>query len=253
MKLGKRAAVDDPRIPRMSVATQGKLPFPPANVNWYAAVGEWGMLGNDTVGDCVEAAGLHAMLQMSTYAGDRSIPTTADALKWYEATGWRPDDPSTDQGSYVLGPEGMLPWWHLNDVPCGGRTTRLDAFMQIKQKNVTEWRQGIWIFGGLLLGIQLPEAIVSGIQIPYVWSEFGGPIAGGHEIWVPGYQQNGSSRLYDLISWGQRFRATEEFLLNCVDECVVIVDNREMNKRGVNAAGLSYTQLTNDLKLINRG
>jgi hypothetical protein len=251
-KLGKREAVDDPRVPRLSQLGGTNLPQPPTGVIWYAAVGEWGMLGNDYAGDCVEAGGLHALLQMSTYAGKPIVPSTEDAINWYKATGFVPGDESTDQGSYVLGPDGMIPYWHTTGIRAAGQHNKLCSFAQIKRKNATEWCQGIWLFGGVLLGLALPEAIVSGPEIPYVWSNFSGPTAGGHEIWVNGYQMDGSRRMYDLISWGGRYRATEEFLMNVVDECVIIVDPAEMNARGVTATGLNYDQLLADLKVLGR-
>jgi hypothetical protein len=246
-RLGKLSAVRDARIKRMSIAAPN-LPSPPLDANWFAAVSSWGMLGNDSVGDCVEAATLHCIQQFSTYAESPLIPTDAEALAFYEAaTGYNPADPNTDQGSYVLGTGGTIQYWMTKGVTCGGQLNKATGFMQITQKNPTEWQQGIYLFGGLLTGLQLPEAIVAGDTVPFVWETFSGPVAGGHEVWINGYETLNSGRVYDLISWGKEYRATEEFLMNCVDEMVVVVDPAEISARGVDGANISMADLMSDI------
>jgi hypothetical protein len=89
--------------------------------------------------------------------------------------------------------------------------------------------------------------------VPYLWHDFSGPVAGGHEIWINGYETLNMGRVYDLISWGGRYRATEDFLLHCMDEAVVVVDEVEINARGVTASGLSMAQLTTDMRMLNQG
>jgi hypothetical protein len=252
-KLGKKPPVQDDRIPRMSVATAGKLPPPPPTANWWAMVDDWGMLANDQLGDCVEAAILHSILQMSTYAKTKTlIPTTADAELFYEAAGWTPGDPDTDQGSYVLGQNGMVPYWHQHGVQCGGEVNKVAGFLQIRQRNPVEWRQGISMFGGLLLGIQVPNSLMSAADgsVPFVWRDGRGPYEGGHEIWLNGYQEVAGEWLYDLVSWGAMYRASEAFLLGCMQEALVVINPAEVNAAGLNAAGLNLAQLTADLRLV---
>jgi hypothetical protein len=247
-KLGKKHAVTDHRVKRMSIAAPN-LPAPPMDANWYAGMSNWGMLANDSVGDCVEAAVLHSLAQFSTYAGAPLVPSAEEALAFYEkAAGYNPEDPTTDQGSYVLGTGGVMEYWHTTGIMCGGILNKVEGFMQITQRDPTEWMQGIYLFGGLLVGLQLPEAIVAGDTVPGVWQDFQGPIAGGHEVWINGYETLNSGRYYDLVSWGQQFKATEEFLQRCMDEAVVVVDSVELNARGVNAGDLSMDQLMEDMK-----
>lgn len=249
-KFGKKEARPDHRIKRLSAASLD-LPAPPMDSNWYAAIGDWPMCGNDEVGDCVEAAVLHLIQSFSTYAGSPLIPTTAEAVTFYEkAAGYNPTDPNTDQGSYVMGPGGVMEYWHNNGVMCGGQLNKPQAFLQITQKNPIEWQQGVSIFGGVLTGLQLPEAIVSGDEAPFVWENFDGPVAGGHEVLIVGYETLNSGRYYDLVSWGQLYRASEKFLLHCVDETVVVVDPVAINARGLNAADLSLASLTTNLSKL---
>jgi hypothetical protein len=105
----------------------------------------------------------------------------------------------------------------------------------------------------MLAGISLPAVIMEADEVPYLWHDYSGPVAGGHEIWINGYETLNMGVVYDLISWGGRYRATEDFLMHCLDEAVVVVDEVELNARGVNAAGLNKAQLTADMALLNRG
>jgi hypothetical protein len=248
VKLGKKSPQADHRIMRMSKVSS-QLPAPPADTNWYAEIANWYMLGNDTVGDCVEAAVLHCIEQFSTYSGQPLIPDEAEAMSFYEAaTGYTPTNSATDQGSYVLGNGGVIEFWNTKGVTCGGKLNKVQSFLQIVHKNVTEWQQGIFLFGGMLTGVQLPEVIVSGDTVPSVWQDFSGPVAGGHEIWINGYETLNSGRYYDLVSWGQQYKATEEFLLHVIDEAVVVVDPVEINARGVDANNVPLTELLTYLK-----
>jgi len=249
-KLGKRPAMTDDRVPRMSQIGGQRLPPPPSTANWYAGIGTWPMLMNDEIGDCVEAAILHCVQQFSTYAGNPLTPTDAECLAFYRgATGYDPANAATDQGSYVLGPQGVMQFWTIQGAMCGGKLTKVDKFCQIRQKNPTEWKQGIWLFGGLLVGLMLPESV---FDQGYIWRDATGPVAGGHEVWVDGYQMLAGSTFYDFVSWGQRYRMSESFMLSCVDETICVIDDTEINTRGKNAAGLDLAQLTHDMDLMRR-
>lgn len=249
--LGKRPARHDPRVPLMTVAAPA-LQAPPPTADWYNKVTNWGMLANDTLGDCVEAAVLHSIEQFSTYAGAPVIPSSQEAVTFYaDATGYTPSNPATDQGSYVLGSGGVMQYWLTKGVVCGGKSNKVKVFLQIARRNPYEWMQGIFTFGGMLTGIQLPQVIMSGNSVPSVWADYFGPIDGGHEIWINGYEMTSTGRVYDLVSWGQMYKATEEFLLHVVDETVVVVDPVEINARGVDAGGLTMDQLAADIAALH--
>ena len=59
-----------------------KLPTPPAEFGHDAVIGDWEMLGNDTVGDCVIAGALHeTMLWTANGSAEATVSTLKDA--WY--------------------------------------------------------------------------------------------------------------------------------------------------------------------------
>lgn len=251
VKLGKRPARHDPRVPHFSKHSAA-LPAPPTNSNWFADVGSWQMLANDQVGDCVCAAILHLILQQESYTLAPTkpvLPTDAEAIALYSAvTGYVPGNPATDQGTYMLGAGGAMSYWSTHGVTCGGTLNKPLAFLQVG--NATEYKQAISLFSNLLIGIRLPQAIVAADEVPEVWCDFSGPIAGGHEIILVGYETLPSGVYYDLVSWGQLYRCTEEFLLGTVDEAVTVLNPAFMNAQGLNPAGINLAALQADMAAL---
>jgi hypothetical protein len=99
----------------------------------------------------------------------------------------------------------------------------------------------------VLLGLALPQNVVSGVAVPFVWSDPSGPVAGGHEVVAMAYETVGSETLYDIISWGVTFRCTERFLLGCLDEAVVPYTHSSITAQNVNAAGVNEATLLSEM------
>jgi len=247
--LGRKPAVADPRVPFLHWLDRrsAPLPDPPPWANWYAGVPEWPMLGNDIAGDCVCAMAGHATQQFSNYRDQELTPTTDEALALYSAiTGYDPTNPATDQGTVVMGPSGLMQYWATHGVVFGGANSKAGGFAQVQiEPRLDSVRQAIHYFGGIGLGINLPECVVAGAMIPYMWGDFAGAVAGGHEVWVDGYDVSvGGTRYFDFVSWGQRYRMTAEFLLAVSEEAVAIYDADSINARGLNADGIDVATLT---------
>lgn len=252
-QLGKKPAVRDDRVPRFSALQERhRLPEPPPHSNWYAAVGEWGMLKNDEVGDCVIAAAGHAVHQMTAYVGNELKMTDDEAINAYRAiTGYDPRNPLSDQGTYVLGDQGLVKHWVVDGIICGGQVNRLSAAVSVDPKNLRMVKQAIHIFGGVLVGFSLPTIVLD--TDDYVWRATEGPIAGGHEVWINGYQtMEDNSILFDLVSWGRRFRCTDEFMHKWCDEAIALFDGAMLDKRGVNGANVGREYLLAAMSSFSR-
>ena len=253
VRLGRLPAVVDDRVPFMSDLTAAKvLPPPPPAVNWYAGVGAWGMLGNDTVGNCVEAMTGHATDQFTSYAGAPLVATTAEALALYsDVTGYNPADPNTDQGTVMLGAGGMMQYWAKTGVVFGGTRSFAKAYLQLKLGGGMQWiQQAIHYFGGIGFGLDLPENVVAGNTIPFLWDNPSGPVAGGHEVWIDGYETIGGILRFDLITWGQRCRMTAKFFEATGQEAVAIYDPDSLNARGLNADDFDAAELLAAMQAI---
>lgn len=254
LRLGKKPAVADARLPHLT-AVASSLPNPPPAANWLADVENWQMLGNDSVGDCVAAAAMHVIFQQKSYltpGGRATVPTAAEAIHNYSAIGgYDPSNPASDQGLAVLGSGGLIEYWARHGLLCGGVTHKLKSAIQIGMVP-REWQQAISLFGSVLLGMQLPAGIADADSLPYVWSDNRGPAAGGHEVLAVGYQTVASETLYDIVTWGQLCRCTEAFLLAVVDEVVVVSTSDGINAAGVDAAGINQIALANAMKQLQQ-
>jgi hypothetical protein len=249
--LGKREARHDHRLPHFSLVTA--FPDPPDSSNWYADVPEWGELGNLDVGDCVVAAAMHCIMQGSAYAnpGKGLIGSTSEAIASYSAIGgYVRGNLATDQGLFVAGPGGLLEYWAKNGLPVGGVVSKPSGIMQLQLGATMRWKQAISTFGGVMFGMQLPQNVVASADTPFVWNNPNGPSAGGHEVYAVGYQKVANIVLYDLISWGQRYRATEEFLEAVVDEAFCVYDPISLDARGKNAAGIDEVALLGMMQIL---
>jgi hypothetical protein len=253
-RLGRKPAVKDTRVARLSLAGAG-LADPPASSNWYADVPDWQMLANDEVGDCVVAFAMHYIYQQMRYlAQDKAtIPSTAEAIRNYTAIGgYDPAVSGSDQGLVVMGPGGLVEYWARTGLLCGGTMHKLTNVVQITHPNPKEWRQAISLFSGLGIGVRLPQWIMDYPELPFIWDDPSGPIAGYHEMFLVGYETVAGHTYYDCVTWGEQVRLTEEFLLAVFDEGVAVLSTDGLDSGGVNAAGLNQIALAGSMKLLQR-
>src|SRR5215469_7613863 len=103
MKLGRKAIKTDSRTLMLGKYLTAKLPKPPAKADWTKGITSWGMMKNDTLGDCTIAGVAHAIQVWTANTG--SIQTTPDStvVEYYEKwDGYVAGDPSTDRGGIEL-------------------------------------------------------------------------------------------------------------------------------------------------------
>ncbi len=99
MKLGKRAPKHDARIPMLAAYTAA-LPSAPASVDWSDGIESWGVMRNDTLGDCTCAAVGHAIQVWTKNVGqERTLSDNAVVALYSEVSGFSPSNPSSDQGA----------------------------------------------------------------------------------------------------------------------------------------------------------
>lgn len=197
--LGKRAPRIDPRTLQFSkylLAPEVVAPTPPPEVSWVMKVDDWGVLGNDVLGDCVPAAMLHSVQQWTHYAGTEVVPSDQDALRLYEAIGgYVPGDPSTDQGVDML---SALNYWRKTGITVGKTNHKIAAYVQIDPKNRKQVQTAIMLFGNVFTGLQLPISAQpqTGWTVPD-----GGPFKDGSPGSWGGHCLEGSTRI-PLLSGG---------------------------------------------------
>lgn len=244
--LGKKPPKIDPRTLKLAKYLAPSV-IPPAEVSWIMKVAGWPMLLNDSLGDCVPAAGWHSVEQWSHYANPPGyVPTDADALKTYEVVGgYVPGNPATDNGCVIL---DMLNYWRQTGIG----SHKISGYVSVDLKNQDEIKAAIWLFGNLFLGIQLPVTAQSQqdawtVADGGVYTDAGAPGSwGGHCVPV----MAASPMSLTCITWGQRMKMSWNFLSDYADEAYAILSPDWIGKGNVSPGNVDLETLQADLAAL---
>lgn len=249
--LGKKAPRIDPRTLKLVKYLTSTLPAPPDSVDWSSKITNWGMMLNDTLGNCTIAGCGHAVQGWSAANGDEITLADWVILHYYEAwDGYVLNDPSTDQGGVEV---DVLNSWRKYGF--GLRKNKLGsdglyAYVDPDPGNKTHIKQSISIFGGVYIGISLPITA----QTQTIWDVVGNPDTdpnsapgswGGHCVWVLGYD----SQYLTFVTWGSIMKMTWAFWAAYCDESHTLIST-DWIKSGKAPNGFDLTTLTADLQLV---
>ncbi len=195
MKLGKKAPRHDARTLKLATYLQSSLPKAPDVVQWSSKVKAWGLYLNDVVGDCAVASAANLIRCWSANGQNKED----DPPEWLVLTtyaflsGYDPSDATTDVGLVEL---DVLKYWRQSGF--GGY--KIEAFAAVDPQRLDEVRAGIWLFGGLYVGLELPEAWETRSD---VWDVGQGQAYqrgswGGHAVPIVGYDARGVT----IVTWG---------------------------------------------------
>jgi hypothetical protein len=248
-KLGKQFPKYDARTLRLARYLTPALPPPPPARQWSTAVTmPCGELLNDQIGDCTIAAVGHAVQVLTANVGAEVTIPDSDIEATYEAVGgYQPGNPATDNGCALL---DVLNWWRTHGI--GGHT--ILAFVQVNPQNLFHVKTAIEYFGGLYIGLGLPQSAQS--QIGGVWDVPPGGVTGpgalyswgGHGVFMPDYDEDG----FYCLTWAERQRMTLAFQQAYMDEgyCVVTTDFINRSTQAT-PDGLNLALLQTDLAAVS--
>jgi hypothetical protein len=245
MRLGKQPPKHDRRTLTLAKYLAPGVTPPTAHWDNLPAKG-WGMMANDTVGDCTCATAGH-MLQAWTSSDAPHVPLTAtddQVLAAYSAvTGYTPSNPDSDQGAYCL---DVLNYWRHTGI--AGR--QVVAYMKVDPTNDTEIRTAIWAFGGCYLGLALPltAARQDVWSVPLCrWCGKSRPGSwGGHAVPLVAYNK---SRLW-CVTWGEAKQLTYGFVHRYCDEAYAILSTDWTGQDRLSPSGFDHDALLADLNAI---
>ena len=242
MRLGRKDVRQDHRTLLLSSYLQPHLPTPPASVDWTKKVAQpWGMDGNDALGDCTAAAAAHLIQCWTACAGDEYAMPETDVIAFYEdSCGYDPADPNTDEGGVEI---DVLNYWRKTG--CAGR--KIGAYVSVSPTSKSHVKDGIWLFGGLYLGIALPASA----QSQKVWDvPQGGAVGrgkpgswGGHAVPVLSY----GSRGLTCVTWGAAKPLTWGFLRTYCQEAYAIISSEWVSGQRPAPNGFDLAALQADL------
>ncbi len=241
-KLGRKAIKTDSRTLKLGKYLTPALPAPPPSADWTKGITSWGMMLNDTLGDCTIAGCGHAVQVWTANTGSEVTVPDATIKKYYEKwDGYVPGKPSTDSGGIEL---DVLNDWKKQ----GFARRKLMAFADPKPANLTEVRQSIALFGGVYIGLSMPITA----QKQKVWDVVpnGGADAepgswGGHCVFVAAYDANG----FTCVTWGALQTMTVAFWNKYCDEAHTLLSADWISAKG-SPSGFNQAQLLADLQAI---
>lgn len=242
-KLGRRPARRNGRSRHRMLAMHkflSTVQLPTANEtddNTFGIV-DWKMMGNDTLGDCtIAACGHHIQSWTASSGSEITLPDSTIIGAYSNWCGYVPGDPSTDQGGDII---TVLGDWQAQGL--GGYSITGSAEITVDEIRI---QQGIYVFGGVYGGVQLPLSAQA--QVGGIWDVVGdgqtGDSApgswGGHATAILRHGISGVT----LVTWGQLQTATWKFIYTYYDECHAILSP---NYRGP----VPTAQLASDLQQI---
>jgi hypothetical protein len=231
------------------------LPSPPAGVDYspLAQASLRNMYDNDSLGDCVVAAGFHVRGTGSGNAtgGNPVVFSNAQTIAEYSAlSGYVPGDPNTDNG---VNEQDALKYWSSTGFPDG---VKLSGWVSVDPTRQQEIMQAIDLFENLVFGVPMPDEWI-GISMPqadgFVWDVASEPNPNnGHAFNAVGYNTLGVQidtwAMIGTITWA----AIAKYCAQSVGgELYCLLSPDIINKAsGKSPLGIDWTTLQADLQSL---
>jgi hypothetical protein len=224
LKLGKLPARIDTRTLRLArLFIPAKLPALPDkfdNDDGMNVVIESNMFGNDQWGDCVIAGRANWTLRAEYFEQNIRLPITTDEVLyqyWKEQGGNASTQP--DNGLVML---NSLNVWRHDGWTAAKEHYNIYAYAAINWKKYNELKYAILLLGGAYTGFWVPSSAMDQFDRGETWTVVpGSTIAGGHAIYLVGYNEIGPV----CLTWGKKQQMTWEFFLKYTDEAYAMIDD----------------------------
>lgn len=256
MKYGKLPArINATQLKLADYLDASVLPRVPAEFGHERAIADYGMLGNDQVGDCVFAGAAHetmiwgreanTVIEFNTEAveSDYSAVTGFDPSQADPVTGENP----TDQGTDVQAAASYRR--RIGIVDSAGRRHHIGAYVALTPGDPDQLAAAAYIFGAVGIGLRVPAYAEDEFNAGKPWDVRHGNarIVGGH--YVPVVARRAGN--FCVVTWGRVQEMTTMFYRRYCDEALVYLST-EMLSGGHSPEGFNLAQLQADLKAFTR-
>lgn len=243
LKLGKKPVKHDDRTLIFGkYLNTAALPTIPQAQSWDSKVTSWPMMANDQLGDCTIACVGHLIELWTTYSGTQAVVPDADIIAAYSAvSGYDPSTGEGDEGAAIL---DVLNYWR--DTGIGGH--KVDAFAAVENEDLQHTIAGIYLFGGVNIGVQLPLSAEK--QIGQVWQVTKGLRSrpgswGGHCVPIVDYDIPNNT--LTCVTWGALQKMTVQFFHKYCDEVYVPLSQDWFNQQNLSPGSFDFAALQADL------
>lgn len=247
LKLGKKAArrkATDLHFLDYRTSAEVKVP---RTFGHETIVPNWGMLGNDRVGDCVWAGSDHEVMLWNKEAGVEVNFTDQNTLSDYSAvTGYNPNDPNSDQGTDVH--QALDYRRATGTVDEAGKRHKIAAYVSITPGHWEHVLEATYLFSVVGIGFEVPSYAMQQFDEGKSWHLMRGKpsIEGGHYVPVVGRSHEGLL----VVTWGRVQVMTKGFFERFCDEAYGIL-SPEMFKNGESLDGFDFEHLSADLNKLS--
>lgn len=243
-KLGLNLAAEPPPLRFGDYLKTTELPTVPTAFGHSGLISSknWGMLGNDQVGDCCIAGGMHAIMLWNAIANKIVAFSTADAIDDYcAACGYVRGDPATDNGGDI---NSVATYWQRTGLRDMNNTRHeIAAFMAADPTNLGHLDLACYLFDAVGLGVELPSSAEDQFIDGQPWSVVAGDtLEGGH--FIPYVGKTADYR--QVVTWGALQNVTEDWLKAYLKQVVVYV-SAEYLVGGKSPLGFDMTALLDDM------
>lgn len=222
------------------------LPVIPASFGLANLPVNWGVQGNSTAGDCVEAGAVHETLRWTLDGQGTEAPFAADAaLDLYETwTGYNPADPSSDQGTDMTVAAQNRQSTGITDA--AGKVHKIGAYVALTAGDTVQLAQSTYIFGVTGVGVNFPQQWMDAFNAGQPWDRVSSPdLVGGHYVPVIGRRPNGN---FVAVTWGALVDITPAGYRQFNDEALAYVSADYLGGAGKTPDGFDFAQLNSDLQ-----
>jgi|ERR1700722_3799357 len=243
-KFGKRPKRTDNRTLRFSKYLTSALPPIPSSFSWIPQL-EYGVMLNDSLGDCTCAAVGHAIQIWTKYNFDYYTAPDGDILTAYKAVSGYNGNEDTDNGADML---TVASYWKNTGV--SGH--KILGYAEIK--TIQEIKAAVYLFGLANIGFDVPNYLEDlfddNTQIWDVAKEGQDvSIAGGHDVIIIKFDD--VKKLFWFVSWGEIYCMTYAFFTQYTTEAYANLSPDWISKQhNSSPIGFDLASLQNDLSAI---
>jgi hypothetical protein len=254
MRIGKTGRSERSRFDRRTLwfgryATPPGYTAPPPLDDWTGPIATYTFLGNDRVGCCTRTCYGHIVQQRCALLGVKCDLTADDVLKAYQnGTGWDGVPGSeSDRGDQIL--NALV---QLRHVGFRDGQYKIRQFGRVNHDDPIEMRAALHLFGSLIVGANLPKAIIRqgtrwDVNPPGQRQPDEAPgSAGGHAFIITAHQHG----RWSGVPWIDKVDLTYAWEDLYIDEAWFVVDDLWVTRTRNAPSGFDYERLEADVAAI---
>ena len=188
----------------------------------------WGMLSNDTVGDCVWAGAAHETMLLSAMVKQK-VPffTSRGVLADYSAvTGYKTTDPSTDQGTDIVAAAAYRQKTGIADA--FGNRYKIGIYTGLPAGDLDKLARAIFTFGAVGIAVNLPSSADDQFNMHEPFHLVSGDKpSGGHYIAAVGRNSKGN---FLGVTWGGLQAMEPDWLRSCMVGGIVYIPTAQASQ-----------------------